>query len=325
MGCGASVPKEASPEQKATMCAVAGKEMMVICTPLALAKSDQIKVKAPPDVEKLRKVVSDLRAAAKDAKNLGTDEKVKEPEKKSGGGMLGGMMQAAADLGAQVVEAGVNAAGNVAAVAIEKSLNMAADQLEKAVNAVEKPFTEVGKEVAGEKKEQMQKVFENYIANLPLQSSGQAIKLVRGEDPQNDAAYRAVPGSALSDYLCRKSAKNLVQQLLPVCEEAIKKHQITNTWNSVIENFNSLCDTIKNMDFAKKNDLELKPIELDINDYIVSQCVEELAKIMGAEETAIRQTGTHKDAKRPMLFSSVFSGAQLTENLFKDMDKGMAA
>merc|ERR1740130_522297 len=123
------------------------------------------------------------------------------------------------------------------------------------------------------------KVFEMHIANLPMATSEIAIPLCRGGEACTIEEYNNLAPNALTDYLCRKCGKNLVAQLLPVCEEAIKKHKVTSTWDSVITNFNSLSAKIAALDFTQKADISLKPVELDIKDYIVSECVEELAKL----------------------------------------------
>jgi len=322
MGCGASLAKEATAEQKATLCAVTGKEMMHLSMHLALENCDEIKVPAPPEVARLRDDVASFRQGAIDAKQQITDAgsaavpKVDDSTKQ---GMFGGMLAKGAEMAGKAAE--VVAGG--AAAATEAALNEMASQLEKVVNAVEDPFMKVGKDIVAEKKDKIKNVFQLHIGNLTLASS--ALSLVRGDEPHGPEEYAKVPGDALTDFLCRKSAKNLVAQLMPVCEEAIKQHTVTKTWDKVIENYNSLSGKIATIDFAKKHDLTLKPIELDINNYIVSQCVEQIALLMAKEEAKIRakpdlcensqNCGLHK-VKDSSLFVTVFDGSQLTDRLY---------
>jgi len=322
MGCGASLPKECTPEQKATMCATMGKEMMLFCVKPALQASESIKIPAPPEVSRLRKDVEKLRQGAKDAKEQITDAgSAAAPAVKEDDGQKKGFMSGMLDKGKELAgKAAETVAGGVAA-GVEATLNGMADQLEKVINTIEEPFVKVGQEIVEAKKDKIQAVFEYYIANLPLVQSGMAVSLVRGEEPHGPDEYAKVT-DALADYLCRKTAKNLRAQLGPVCEEAIKEHTITKTWNGVIENWNSLCAKIGAIDFANKHNLTPQPIELDIDEYIVTECIEKIAKMMGEKEQEIRKSPSTVKSKAPRTFTTVFSGSMLTEDLFKRFDSG---
>jgi len=301
-------------DQKTTLCAVMGKEMMHLCVDPALGKFEQIKVPAPPEIARLREDVAQFRQSAKDVKKQITEAGSAGPKAEESGEKQG-MLAAMASKAQAAVEKVVETGAGVVAGGAEAALNGVADSLEKVVNTIEEPFMKVGKEVVEAKKDKINAVFKAYIGNLPLAASGMAVKLVRGEEPTAEATrdeqYAKVPPDALTDYLCRKSAKNLVAQLMPVCEEEIKNHMITKTWNQSITTFNGLCDKIAAIDFAKENNLTLKPIELDINDYIVSQCVEQIALLMAKEEAEIRKKPNQNNT-----FDIVFSGGMITDRLF---------
>lgn len=313
MGCGASLARECTPEEKGTLCAAMGKDMMLLCIGPALENCGQIIVPAPPEVARLREDVANLRKNASDMKQQMADTKNAEAPKTGDGGsqgMLGSMMAK----GAAMVEKATDAVVGGAVATVEFTLNGLADQLEKVVNTVEEPFTKVGKEIVAEKKDKIKSVFEYYIANMPLKDSGVAVSLIRGDE--SEGSYGNIQ-DALTDHLCRKSAKNLVAQLLPVCEEAIKQHTVTKCWDSVIENYNSVSKKIASFDFAEKNGLTLKPIELDIKDYIVSQCLEQIALLMAKEEAQRRKEPAKSGRTRtPVTFDTVFSEEVLNETLY---------
>jgi len=315
MGCGASVQKECTPEQKAQLCALMGKEMMLLCVGPALSKCDKIKVPAPPEVTRLRKDVAQLREGAADAKQQITEAgSAAAPAPKEADGSKQGFMSGMLAKGAELAGKASESVAGVVASGAEAALNGMADQLEKAINAVEEPFVKVGQDIVEAKKDKIKAVLDYYIANLPLVGSGAAVILVRGEEPHGPEEYAKVT-DALTDHLCRKCARNLVAQLMPVCEEAIKEHTVTKRWDQVIENYNSLSAKLAAIDFAKKNDLTLKPIELDIKDYIVSQCVEQIAVLMGEKELEIRKAPAQSErTKAPQIFDKVFSGNKMFED-----------
>lgn len=236
----------------------------------------------------------------------------------------------------RIYSAGVLSGRTVA----ETALKTMADELEKVIDGVEASFIEVGKDIVKQEEKEIKKVIDMTIANMALSSS--ALALCRGDEPCGAEEYAKVPTNAVMDHLIRKCGKqNLVAQLLPVCEEAIKKHKVTSNWDSLITKVNSLSAKIDALDFAKIDDaseLALKPIELDIKEYIVSQCVEELANEFGMYETVFRSLCarpsndpevflesylTKMDKPHPQTFMAVFSGLQLTEKHFKAIEKGV--
>jgi len=317
---------EANETQKAMICSHMGKEMMRCCYPPALERSAEVKVPAPPEIANLRKDVESLRQNAKDCKAQMTEATKAEPAAApSGGGMLGGMMASAQNLANQATAAVGGAAGDV----MEDAINKMADSLEKVVNTIEEPFVTIGKDVVEAKKDKFKSIWDLHITNCPLAGAGDAIPLCRGKADDRGfhgkKEYDAVPPDALSDYLCRKSAKNLITQMSPVCEEAIKDHAITKAWDTSIGTYNDMVSKVDGIDFLKKNGFTLKKIELDLKEYITAQCVEQLAKLMGEEEAKFRKapatSGRGKDASPPWgewktkAFDTCFSGDMISDKL----------
>lgn len=342
MGCGASVPKECTPEQKAAICAEQGKEMMLICVLLALKQNDQIKIVPPPQVNDMKKDVANLRLQAAEAKKNIVGEApaaAAEPAPAAAapapaGGMLGGMaaglMQKGADAVGKGLETAVTTAAGVAASGAETVLLTLADQLEKVVNAIEEPFTKVGQDLVKEKEESIKKICSDFIVKLPMTEG--AVALVRGAAPHGKLEYDAVDGGALTKFLCGTQKTNFVAALAPDCEEAIKKHTVTKSWDTIIENYNSVTKKLAAIEFCQKNDIVLKPVELDIKDYIVSQTVDQLGLLMAKQEAAFRKEPSKakggmlvdKDGefpRQPITFKAVFSGEQLNEVVYNNKDK----
>lgn len=335
MGCGASVPKDCTPEQKAAICAEQGREMMLICVLLALKKNDQIKIVPPPQVNQLKSDVANLRVQAAEAKkNIVGDAPAAAAEPAPAAapatGMLGGLMQKGADLAGKGLDTAVTGAAGLAASGAETVLLTLADQLEKVVNAIEEPFTKVGQDLVKEKEEAIKKICSEFIVKLPMTEG--AVAIVRGAAPHGKLEYDAVDGGALTNLLCGTQKTNFVAALAPECEAAIKKHTVTKSWDSIIENYNSVTKKLDAIDFCKKNDIVLKPVELDIKDYIVSQTVEQLGLLMAKEEATFRKEPAKakggmlvgKDdefPRQPITFKALFSGDPMNEVMYNNKDK----
>jgi len=342
MGCGASVPKECTPEQKAAICAEQGKEMMLISVLLALKQNDQIKIVPPPQVNDLKADIANLRLQAAEArKNIVGDAPAAAAAPApaaaeaapAAGGMLGGMAAGLASLQVKAdaaVNTAATAAAGVIATGAETVLLTLADQLEKVVNAIEEPFTKIGQDLVKEKEESLKKICSEFIVKLPMTEG--AVLLVRGAAPHGKPEYDAVDGGALTNFLCGNQKTNFVAALAPDCEEAIKKHTVTKSWDAMIENYNSVAKKLEAIEFCKTNNIVLKPVELDIKDYIVSQTVDQLGLLMAKEEAAFRKEPAKakggmlvdKDdefPRQPITFKAVFSGEPLNEVMYNNKDK----
>jgi hypothetical protein len=314
---------------------------MLICVLLALKQNEQITIVPPPQVNDLKSDIANLRKQAEEAKKSIVGEATAAPaeaapaaaEPAAAGGMMGmaaGFAQKAADVAGKGLETAVTTAAGVAASGAETVLLTLADQLEKVVVAIEEPFTKVGQELVKEKEESLKKICSDFIVKLPMTEG--AVALVRGASPHGKPEYDAVDGGALTKFLCGTQKTNFVAALGPDCDEAIKKHTVTKSWDSIIETYNSITTKLASIDFCKKNDIVLKPVTLDIKDYIVSQTVDQLGLLMAKQEAAFRKEPAKakggalvdKDVelpRQPITFKAVFSGDPLNEVIYNNKDK----
>jgi hypothetical protein len=315
MGCiqsGAKArPKACTKEQVAELCNVCAKEMMVLCAEPALQKPDEIKIPPPKEVANMRNDVKNMREFNKDGGDGDGEKKkrssAKSASKKKGG--LGGMLDSAKDAASKVADK----AGDLANAGAEKVLGVLADALEQAIDKVEQPFTDVGRDLVKEQSEAILKVFNDYITSMTI-ADDDVIAIVRGAAPYGKAEYDAVPKDAVSKYLCTKSRDELASKLKPICSEAIKKHTITKTWDTVIDKFNALSEKLKSM----SDDVNLVPIQLDIEDYIVSQTIDQIGVLMGKEEEILRASPEGK-SRRPQVFEDVYGAKTLDSTVYSKL------
>lgn len=302
MGCGASV-KAANADEMRGLCANMSKEMMKICTRRAMEQYAEIKVKAPPDVQKMRDAVEDLRKWATEVKDPETGD---EEKKEGGGGMfekISGMAEKAIDKVNRGLESVIGAA-----------LNTAADQLEKAVNKIEEPFTTIGKDVIEAKKEQIWRVFELYIGNMKILDD--PVLLCRGSAPYGEKEYAAAKKDAITGYLIDKADSSLTRQLLDEIQEEIQNHKGMKAWQDGIDKYNAGVEKVASMSC----DLKLAPIELNLAEYICEQIIKELGVRMGAKEAEVRANSTgqaYGEQWRQEIFEVVFSEKMITQNHYK--------
>jgi len=329
MGCGGSKPQLCTQEQLAELCTVAAKEMMVLCSKTAIENADAVEVQAPPEITGLRTDISRMRAYGKSdpdrdeafgedsgmpyaeqftndsqggtkpkpkaktkAKAKAKSKVVSKEEKGMISGMVGGVM---------------DSAGSAATAAMATVLSGVADALQAVVTQVGEPFKKAGQDVLKENSEEIQKAVSLFVVQMAI-SNDTVIEMVRGKAPYGLGQLGAVPEGAVTQYLCTKCRAGLVEKLLPLCEESIKKHTVTSTWDSSIEQFNKLSEQVDKLNL----ELKLVPIQLDINDYIVNQIIEQLGTLMGKEETMHRSNPAGK-SRHPVVFEDVFSGVVLDE------------
>merc|ERR1712113_668746 len=117
---------------------------------------------------------------------------------------------------------------------------------------------------------------------------------------------RGAGESALSMHLTVAMVKALASQLLPIVQEEIDKHAVTKAWDLAIEQTNKLIEGMQD----KVPDLMDKygptKIELDINLYIVTEVIQQIAIIMGKKEAEVRADPKGK-SRKPMLFEACFT------------------
>lgn len=309
MGCGASVDKPADATQMELICAAMTKEMMYLCFRRALAKSESISVKAPKDVEDMRKVVDDLNKQKKELETKAAAEEGDGAKAPAAGGASSLLAGAAA-----IVGKGVEAVTDVGKAGAAKALGALADGLEAAIKKLSEPFEKVGNSVLEAKKDQLGQVFQNKVGNAALMKTlgGEVVTIVRGAAPYGETEYNAVPKDAITKKLLEKCEGNLKTALRDECKEAISKHTVTTTWQTLIEKYNGIGAAIKANSFLSDTiKLELKPVTLDINEHIVSEIVSEIGRLMAVEEEELRAKSEGVSTNYQDTFPIVFSSTQL--------------
>merc|ERR1712085_105707 len=146
------------------------------------------------------------------------------------------------------------AGGAAAGAAINLALCTAADGMDKAVDAIEKPFTEVGRDIVKAKETEIVAIFVKYINGYDFPN---AFQLVRGAKTD-----------AISTTMTVAMVQPLAKQLLPIVQAEIDKHAVTKAWDVAIEQTNSMIKTMQEKVPDMMEKYGPKPIELDINIYI---------------------------------------------------------
>lgn len=300
MGCGASVETAATEAEKAEMFNFALKEMMIHIGTVAITKGEEVQVKAPVDqVGKVRESVAKIRAAAKEAKEKmsGGDGKAANAVN-SAGGLLGGAASMLSSAAA-AVDKGLDAAGGAAGGVAEAALNTFADGIEKIIFKLDEDFAKVGAEVAKAKIDAIIQVFKSVINDRKIENPQ---VLVRGAPPHGKTEAEACPKDAVSGYLTDSARSDLVDAMLPVCEEAVKGSTACKSWKTLIDTYNSANAKIGELGESAKQ-FQQAPIELEIERYIVEQIVLGYRKLMADEETAKRAApGSVAVPKNPNTF-----------------------
>jgi len=301
MGCGASAkgpPRPLNEEEKNAVCQIACKEMEVITATHATKSFDQIQIKPPDVVNQFRDNATRCRAAGAEAKDKIADATCGDVagdigKKVASGGFLGSMVGAAAAVADKAIDVGAAGAG----AAINGALCLLADGMDKAVDAIQKPFTEVGRDIIKAKEKEVTDIFIAYINGWDFPN---AFNLVRGGQ-----------ADAISVALTVAMVQPLAKQLLPIVQAEIDKHAVTKAWDVAIEQTNSMIKTMQEKVPDMMDKYGPKPIELDINIYIVTEVIQQLAVIMGTKEAEVRKDPAGK-SRKPKLFEACFSTIELT-------------
>lgn len=296
MGCGASAkgpPRELTDEEKQTICCIACKEMETITCKYAISEFESIIVVPPNEVnqfranaERCREAGESVKDSLKDMAEGGQAEAMSE--KVASGGMLGGMAKMAGKALDKAAEAGGDAAGKL----INQALFTAAKGMDTAVDAIQKPFTEVGRDIVKAKQPEIVEIFVQYINKWKFP---EAYKLCRGQK-----------GDAISLHMTVAMVKPLANALLPIVQTEINKHAVTKAWDLAIEETNKMINLMKDKVPDLMDKYGPKPIELDINIHIVTKVIEQIAFLMGKKEIEVRQNPAGKSTK-PFLFEAVFT------------------
>lgn len=311
-----SKPPPCTPEQMAELCMLGCKEMEILCVRDAMAKKEEVVVKAPDAVSKFRNNANKLREAALWANGhieelCGSDKAQNMVGDQEKNGMIGSMV----GFMAQAADAVVGMVGATAGAIVEKSLNGMASGIDSAVDAIEDPFTKVGKDILAAKEEELLKVYAEYINKYKFDNPTQ---LVRGEEPYGPEQYQACPGDSISKALSDASVEALAAELLPIVQPAINEHSVTKAWNSCLHKTKAAHDKI-----SEYKDLETFGIEkpdLDINIYIVTETIVGLGELMAKAEAENRASPAGK-SRIPATFEVVFSGTPLHKGHYSSRDK----
>jgi len=175
-------------------------------------------------------------------------------------------------------------------------LNAAADLLDKTIAGVEEPISTIGQDIVAVKKDDIAKVMSNHIVTSKVDG---AVELCKG------------PENAISDYIVTKASRHVTTQLLLVIDEVLNDHKGIKAWDVAIVQYNQVIESVAALNISHK--IVLKPIQLDMKDYICEQTVLAIGKEMGKEEAKIRQSPQGKSSDHPDIFFRVFNGDKLMQ------------
>lgn len=294
-GGGAAPPKPITEAQLKTMCLDGCIRMEIACIKFAFSKSEEIQIKPPPAIEELRgciKALEDQAASLKDTKGP-----------VSGGGMMGGMINAAAGVAGQAAGMGMDA--------VVVGLKGVTDKLDE-------PFQTVAKDVVAAKGPELYNICVAFINGFKF---AEPIKIVRGDAPWSEAQYKNVPPDTISTTMMTLAAQPLCQQMCPTVKAAIKDHLVTTGWDKAWKAYDA---AYKKIATVVKEDMLLKagvkPVTCDLDVYITFEIFKALEKYMKEEEGRIRANSAGKDIHKPgkpVGFAAVFSTQTLTEDSYK--------
>lgn len=318
--------------------------MIRLSARVALNRTDDIYIPAPDCVAKFRDTVASLRAKAVEAKAAMTMEVAAEPQSapEKGGGMFGklgaatsgalgggklgsvtsGVLGAAGDLAdkaadkvGDVAEAGAVLASGAAGDAVAATLNGLADMLEKSIDEFEKPFTTVGKEITGPKKQELLEVYYKYIETIDVLDPTAVVRgiatetVVKGKPAKRwgPEEYAAVRPSGLSEYFNKISKQELEKQLLPVVAEGIEQHTITKQTQNLVDNYNKVGESA----VLAKVGLNFDNMEFKVGPHIVSHTILCLGGFIAETEAKYRKNSEEKSDRMPKTFAKIYSGQEL--------------
>merc|ERR1719188_221799 len=176
---------------------------------------------------------------------------------------------------ANAVDKAAEVAGAAAGTAINAALSATADGMDAAVDAIQKPFTEVGRDIVKAKEKEIVDIFVVYINNYEFPK---AFDLVHGADT-----------GAISTCLTVAMVQPLAKQLLPIVQAEIDNHAVTKAWDLAIEQTNEMIKLMQDKVPDLMDKYGPKPIKLDINIWIVTKVIEEIARLMREKEAEVRK------------------------------------
>lgn len=285
---------KATAAQKEEMFHWACKEMLILSGEHAIRQTETMQIKAPvQEVGKFEEFIAELRKAGtglRDKFNAGASAGEEKKEEKSSGimGKMAGLASSAAAM----------AADGIGAVS-EKAILGLADAMTAALDSLHKSFSGVASQVALDKRE---KIIEIYMTNIHGEQIANPVQHVRGVLPHGPDQHRQVDAQALSRFFMAKPGVKgkLEQQMMEIVAAEVEKCTATRAWKTLIDTYNSTNEKLGGLgDLGKA--LQGKPIQLDIEKYIVEQIVLETGRLMGVKEAELRNKP--ESVKKPMTFA----------------------
>jgi hypothetical protein len=337
MGNGCCKQPTITEGQKEELFTAGAKEMMKLALRNGYdrAKNPEtgLNVKAPGELmEKARKFALGMHEASEKAKEKvedtvgsGTDKANEVADKVSDlaakhGGMLGGMLGKAAEVGVDLAGKGANLAASGVGLAAEKTILVLALAMDEAIGAIDKPFAEVGKDIFKAKESE---IVEKYIHLIKTCRIPKAAVVVRGEAPFGVEQYNACKPTSCVDTFHAACQADSLKHLREVVTEEIQKHTVTKVWAAMIEKINACLDELRKHDFLK--DYVMDNIQLDLNEYIITEVEKQFHEMMQGVEMQIRpESHRYKDVTdMPMVFHLLFSGEPAYDAITYEMYTNM--
>jgi hypothetical protein len=267
--------------------------MQVACIKAAFDNLGDLKIDAPPEVEKLKNAVKSI---GEWAANLGDDSKA-EPAS-GGGGMMGGMMNMAQNVASAVGEGGLKALCSGLAALTEK---------------LDEPFQDVAQDVLKDNKAKLYNVCVTYINAFKFKDP---VLISKGSI--DGGIYKNVKPDTISNAMITVAGNALCDVMQPEVQEAIKEHLVTKSWKAAQDAYTKAYDmAIKVASADALEKVGVVPVKCELNRYITVKIWEALKAKMGEEEGAIRKMEddvakgqkdvTDKPRRKPETFALVFS------------------
>lgn len=311
-------PNPCTDEQRVELCAENGRRMLLMCVPLALEKSSEIKVTVPAQLAGLKASATTLREHAtrlrekkeetNDGKTGGEGEDGEKKEESSGKTGGGGFMDKMTNAIGSVAEK----AGELVGKGVGAALDEAANALDAAVGKVEGPMSTVGQDIVEAKKAEIAAVYAEIIPAMMVDAEV-PVALIRGQAPYGMAEFQAVKGSALSDKLTSLSRDKLAEQLEPVVKPAIDEHSALKAFATAMKAHEAAVAASAKL---SPSDKVLEKVEFDLGKYVIQEVISNLGDLIGKEETEARKAPAGKYKEDPEIFATVFSGELLTAEVW---------
>jgi len=306
MGCVGSKP--ADPAEQNEMCKEACRAVMTTIVPKALECGSEVTITAPEkELASIRKMATDLRAAAAEAKAkvaeaghtaAGSVEKIAA----STGGAMGTLLAKAAT----AVESVVDRTAEIAGGGLESALTTLADGLDGQLKALDGKFATVGKDIVENKKEELTAAYAEQIAACGFEHAAVSLCQSKGNDT-----------AAINTAFHKHQKQQITDKMSPIVKAAAASG-IVKAWNSSIEKVNSANAKLGSTEWGAK--YKQAPINLDINKYIADQVLTQLGAVMGRKETELRSTGASGDK----LLSVCLSRREISKTAYDAWKKGSA-